>query len=127
LGAVGAGTLPATASQAPESPGLALAVDRNWTLECTDWNLDHNHRQDNKLPLQKPVMDKRERDPRDPQLQTKYDMYGMEYLVGQYQVTCSVCPFLQVRPLMTLQLWNLRGLSVTLAAIVIIVNMGLFQ
>ena len=26
----------------------------------------------------------------------EYDMHGMEYLVGQHQVTCSICPSLQV-------------------------------
>jgi len=29
---------------APASPGLASAADRNWTQECTDWNLDQDHR-----------------------------------------------------------------------------------
>jgi len=31
-----------------------------------------------------------------PQLSAEYDVHGMEYLVGQYQVTCPVCPSLQV-------------------------------
>jgi len=43
---------------APGSPPLASAADRNWTQECTDWNLDQDRRQNNKYsPLQKPVMD----------------------------------------------------------------------
>ena len=44
---------------APGNPRLALAVDRNWTQECTDRNLDQDRRQNNKQgPLQKPAMDK---------------------------------------------------------------------
>ena len=43
---------------APGSHGLALAVDRNWTQECTDRNLDQDRRQDNEqCPLQKLAMD----------------------------------------------------------------------
>jgi len=56
---LGAGALgPASSCQAaPGNPGLALAVDRNWTLECTDWNLDQDCRQNNQQrPLQKPAM-----------------------------------------------------------------------
>jgi len=61
-----------------------------------DQNLDHDHRQDNEQgPFQKLAVDKRET-LMTPQLQTEYDVYDMEYLVGQYQVTCSVCPSLQV-------------------------------
>ena len=41
------------------SPGLASAVDRNWTLECTDRNLDQDPGQDSKQgPLQEPDMGK---------------------------------------------------------------------
>jgi len=50
----------------------------------------------------------------------------MEYLVDQYQVTSSVHPFLQVWPFMTPSLKGLKGLSVTMAAIVIVISMGLF-
>jgi len=50
----------------------------------------------------------------------------MEYLAGEYRVTCSVCLSLKVRPFMTLRLQNLKGPSVTLAAIVTIINSGLF-
>jgi len=57
---------------------------------------------------------------------TEYGMHGMEYRAGQYRVTCPVCPSLQVQPSTTPQLWDLRSLSVTLAAIVIIINRGLF-
>ena len=53
-------------------------------------------------------------------------MYDMKYLVGQYGVTCSVHPSLQVRHFTTPHLHDLRGLLVTLAAIVIIINRGLF-
>jgi len=43
---------------APGSPSLASAVDRNWTQECTDGNLNKDRRQDNKQgPLQKLAMD----------------------------------------------------------------------
>jgi len=68
---------------------------------------------------------RRKRDPHNsPAL--NYGVYGMEYLVGQYWVTCSVCPSLQVQPVTTPHLRNLKGLSVTLPAIVIIIIMGLF-
>jgi len=50
----------------------------------------------------------------------------MEYLAGQYRVTCPVCPSPQVRPFMTPHLGDLRDLPVTLAAMVIIINRGLF-
>jgi len=44
---------------APGHPGLASAADRNWTLECTDWNVDQDRRQDDEQGLlQKPDMDK---------------------------------------------------------------------
>jgi len=44
---------------APGSPRLASAADRNWTQERADWNLDQDHRQNNKQgPLQKAAMDK---------------------------------------------------------------------
>jgi len=43
---------------APGSPGLVSAVGRNWTQECTDWDLDQDHRQNNKQgPLQKAAVD----------------------------------------------------------------------
>jgi len=61
-----------------------------------------------------------------PQLQTEYDVHGMEYLDGQSRVTCPVCSSLQVRPFTTPHFRDLRVLSVTLAAIVIIINRGLF-
>jgi len=61
-----------------------------------------------------------------PQLETEYDVHGMEYHIGQYGVTCPVRPSLQVRPFTTPHLQNIRDLSVTLAAIVIIINRGLF-
>jgi len=49
---LGAGVL------APGSPGLALAVGRNWTQECTDQDLDQDGRQDNEQgPLRQPAMD----------------------------------------------------------------------
>jgi len=32
---------------APGCPGLASAVDRNWTQECTDRKLDQDRRQNN--------------------------------------------------------------------------------
>jgi len=50
----------------------------------------------------------------------------MEYPVGQYRVTCCVRPSLQVRPFTAPLLRNLKGLLVTLAAVVIIINRGLF-
>jgi len=50
----------------------------------------------------------------------------MEHVVGQYKVTCSVHPSPQVIPFITPHLRDLRGLSVTLAAIIIIINKGLF-
>jgi len=50
----------------------------------------------------------------------------MEYLAGQYGVTCPVCPSLQVRPLPTPRLQDLRGLLVTLAAIVTIIYRAFF-
>jgi len=50
----------------------------------------------------------------------------MEYLVGQCRVTCPVRPFLQERPFMTPHLQHLKGLLITLAAIAIFVNLGLF-
>jgi len=40
---------------APGSPGLDSVVDGNWTLECTNWNLDQDRRHG---PLQKLPMDK---------------------------------------------------------------------
>ena len=44
--------------EAAGSPGLASAVDRNWTQECTDQNPDQDHRQDSEQgPLQKAAMD----------------------------------------------------------------------
>jgi len=51
---------PASSPQAaPGSSGLSLAVDRDWTWECTDQNLDQDHRQnDEQGPLQKVAMDK---------------------------------------------------------------------
>jgi len=59
LSAAGAGVLPAAARQAPGSPGLASAVDRNWTQECMGRDPDQDLRQDNKpSPLQKLAMDK---------------------------------------------------------------------
>jgi len=61
------------------------------------------------------------------QLQTEYDVNGMEYLVGQYRVTWPVCSSLQGQPSMTPHLQDLRGLSVTLSAIVIILNRGLIS
>jgi len=67
----------------------------------------------------------RERDPRDPSA-FNYDVHGMEYLVGQYWVTCPVRPSLQVRPFPTPHLGDLRGLSVISAAIVIIIHRSLF-
>jgi len=43
---------------APGSLELDLAVDGNWTQECTDWNLDQDSRQDKEQgPLQKLTMD----------------------------------------------------------------------
>jgi len=43
---------------APGNPGLDLAVNRNWTQECTDHNLDQDRRQDSEHgPLQKQAMD----------------------------------------------------------------------
>jgi len=50
---------PASSCQAaPGSPGLASGVGRNWTQECTDWNLDQNNRQDKEQGLlQKAAMD----------------------------------------------------------------------
>jgi len=53
-------------------------------------------------------------------------MHGMEYLVGQYWVTCPVRPSPQVRPFLTSHLRDLTDLLVTLAAIVIITKRGLF-
>ena len=58
LGAPRAGIVPAAAKQAPESPGLDSAVDRNWTWGCRDRNMDQECTQDNKQgPLQNPAMD----------------------------------------------------------------------
>jgi len=43
---------------APGSPGLDSALGGNWTQECTDGNLDQDHRQSNEQgPLQKVAMD----------------------------------------------------------------------
>jgi len=43
---------------APGSPGVDSAVDRSWTQECTDRNLDQDHRQDKEqVPFQKAAMD----------------------------------------------------------------------
>jgi len=53
-------------------------------------------------------------------------MHGTEYRVGQYRVSCPVRPSLQVWPLTTPHLWNLRVLSVTLDAVAIIISMGIF-
>jgi len=50
----------------------------------------------------------------------------MEYLVGQYQFTCPLHSSLQVGLFTTPHLWDPRGLSVTLADIVISINRGLF-
>jgi len=50
----------------------------------------------------------------------------MEYHVGQYRVTCPVCPSQQVRPFTTPHLRDLKDLSVILAAVGIIISMGLF-
>ena len=48
----------ASCRAAPGSPGLDSAVDRNWTQECTDQNLDQDRRQDSEQgPLQKAAMD----------------------------------------------------------------------
>jgi len=111
---------------APGSPRLDSAVDRNWTQECTDRNLDQDYRQHNKLPFQKAAMDEESETLMIPQLYTEYDVHGMEYLAGQYGVTCPVCPSTQVRPLLTPHLWDLTDLSVTLAAVAVILNRGLF-
>jgi len=50
---------PARSCQAaPGSPGPESAVNRNWTQECTDQNLNEDLRQNNKQgSLQKPGMD----------------------------------------------------------------------
>jgi len=61
-----------------------------------------------------------------PQLYTEYDVHGMEYLTGQYRVTSPVHPSQQVQHLQTPHLRDLRDLLVTLAAIVRILNRGLF-
>jgi len=51
--------VPGCCHAAPGSPRLASAVDRNWTQECRDQNLDQDCRQDEeKGPLQKLAMDK---------------------------------------------------------------------
>jgi len=50
----------------------------------------------------------------------------MEYLPGQYRVTCSVRPSLQVQRFTTPYLLSLEDLSVTSVAVVIIINRGLF-
>jgi len=92
-----------------------------------DRNLDQDCRQDKEQgPLQKVAMDEESKTLMIPQLSTECDVHGMEYLVGQYWVTCPVCPSPQVQPFPTPHLGDLRGLSVTLAAIVIIINRGLF-
>jgi len=58
LCAVGAGVTPAAARQTSGSLGLDSALDGNWIQECTDWNLDQDHRQDKEQgALQKSAMD----------------------------------------------------------------------
>jgi len=119
---------PASSCQAaPGSPRLNPAVDETWTQECMDRDLDQDHMQNNEQgPPQKAAMDEESETLVIPQLYTEYDVHGMEYLTGQYQVTCPVRPSLNVLPLPTPHLWDLRDLLVTLAAIVIIINRGLF-
>ena len=103
------------------------AVNGNWMQECMDRSLDQDSRQNNvQDPLQKPAMDEERETFVIPQLQNEYDVYGMEYHAGQYRDTCPVRPSPQVRPFMTPLLRDLRGLSVTLATIVVIINRGLF-
>jgi len=54
---------------APGSPGLASAADGNWDQECTDRDLDQDHRQDKKQgPLQKPATDEESKTLMIPQL-----------------------------------------------------------
>jgi len=119
---------PASSSQAaPGSPGLDLAADGNGIQECTSQNLDQDHRQkNNQGHLHKMAMDEESETLVIPQLYIEYDVHGMEYLAGQHQVTYPVRPSPQVWPFTTPYLWNLKDLSVTLAAIVININMGLF-
>ena len=87
---------------APGFPGLASSADRNWTQECMDRNLYQDRRQNNEQgPLQKLAIDEGSETFVIPQLSTEYDVHGMEYLVGQYWITCPVHPSLQVQPLPT--------------------------
>jgi len=89
--------------------------------------MDQDCRQDKYPgPIQKAAMDKEGETLVIPQLYTEYDVHGMEYLAGQYRVTCPVHPSLQVRSIPSPRLRDLRDLSVTLAATVIIINSGLF-
>jgi len=82
LCAAGTGIPPAASRQAPGSPGLDSAVDGNWTQECADQDLDRDCRQDKKQsPLQKLSV---EEDSEILMIPNEYDMYGMEYLIGQY-------------------------------------------
>jgi len=68
---------------APGSPRLASAADRNWTQECTVWNLDQDRRQHNKQgALQNPATDQKSKTLVMPQLYTEYNVHGMEYLIG---------------------------------------------
>jgi len=82
-GCWGAGTLPADARQVPGGPGLASAVDRNWTEECTDWNLDQDLRQDKEQgPLQKLVVDKESKILMTLSCKPSMTCTTMKYLVG---------------------------------------------
>jgi len=58
LHAIGAGIPLVAVGQTPGSPGLDSEVDGNWNQEGTVWNLDQDHKQDNKQGhLQKPTVD----------------------------------------------------------------------
>jgi len=59
---LGAGCWSPTSScqAAPGNPGLASAVDGNWTRQCTGQDLDQDCKQDKEQgPLQKPSMDEK--------------------------------------------------------------------
>jgi len=115
---------PANCCQAASgNPGLASAVDRNWTQESMAQNLDQDCKQDKEQgPPQKLAMNKESKTFMIPQLHTEDDVFGMEYLAGQY-VFCPPLP-----AIMSLYNSSFAETKRSISDLVcfLIINMGLF-
>jgi len=113
--------------RAPRSPGLDPAADRDWTQECTDRNLDQDRRQDSEEgPLQQPAMDEESETLVIPSF--KLSMMCMAWNAALVNLGSPVlsAPPRKYEPFPTPYLWDLKGLLVTLVAMVIVINRGLF-